>query len=133
MWVTLIGFIVNLDILFHDLGQKVLESNIFKMQYTFTVAYMRVTLCWNTCHCLSKIHCCLSAYRVILSSSSVWKVGSLDSGLETSCSDWDVWHCSSVSLRHVLGWSLVFSFIIRTNSEFKSIAALCGKYRSLCY
>ena len=42
---TLIGFIVNLDILFHDLGQKVLDSNIFKMQYAFTVPDMRVTMC----------------------------------------------------------------------------------------
>jgi len=43
--VTLIRFIVNLDILFHDLGQKVLDSNILKMQYTFTVPDMRVTMC----------------------------------------------------------------------------------------
>jgi len=43
--VTLIGIIVNLDILFHDLGQKVLDSNIFKMQYTFTAPDMRLTLC----------------------------------------------------------------------------------------
>jgi len=50
--VNLIGFVVNLDILFHDLGQKVLDSNIIKMQYTFTVPDMRVTKCWNTCYSL---------------------------------------------------------------------------------
>jgi len=50
--VTLIGCIVNLDVLFHDLLQKVLDSTIFKMQYTFTIPDMRVTLCWNTCYSL---------------------------------------------------------------------------------
>jgi hypothetical protein len=82
--VTLIGFIVNLDILFHDLGQKVLDSSIFKM---LLLSQIQGLHCAEILATVSVRSSGLSAYRIILSSLNVWEGGNLDSGWEISCAD----------------------------------------------